>query len=42
VELEDYTDDDIKEYFPTQDIQDLPEEQYISLMHDEDEGVHEC
>ena len=36
VELEDYTEDDIKKYFPE------AEEQYISLMHDEDEGVHEC
>ena len=29
-ELEDYTDDDIKEYFP------VAEEQFISLMHEED------
>jgi hypothetical protein len=34
IELDDYTEEDIKEYFPTQDIQDLPEEQYISLMHE--------
>ena len=36
LELDDYSEEDIKEYFPE------AEEQFISLMHDEDEGVHEC
>ena len=36
IEVDDYTEEDIKEYFPE------AEEQFISLMHDEDEGVHEC
>ena len=36
IEVDDYTEEDIKEYFPE------AEEQFISLVHDEDEGVHEC
>lgn len=35
-ELEDYTEEDIKEYFSKEDLTAWKEE------HDEDEGVHEC
>ena len=44
VELDDYTEEDIKEYFEKPQIwgrrhEDPEKEQYISLMHDEDEHV---
>jgi hypothetical protein len=45
-ELEDYTKDDIEEYFEKPQIwgrrhEDPEKEQYISLMHNEDEEMHE-